>query len=148
MRQTRARSDHQLWPRPPRNRFDACLWIHRGHAARRQHLHELSSEIEAVQDDPLLYAKLLSLELVPGVKFYILNDESVKFHSPFAYAMSVNEEDGVSWKIAQTVDGEGEVQFFYRDSRSQWRRAYPRDQRRHTLGPIPPPNTHVPHLPP
>lgn len=65
------------------------------------------------QTDPLAAAKFVGLQLVPGVKFYVSPDGRVKFHSPFVYAMSINEEDGLSWDVARTVYGENEFQFFF-----------------------------------
>lgn len=64
--------------------------------------------------DPLATAKYVGLELVPGAKFYVSPDDRVRFHSPFVYAMSVNEEDGLSWDVARTVDGETEFHFLFR----------------------------------
>lgn len=65
-------------------------------------------------DDPLGKAKAHIFTAVPVAQIKEV-DGKVGWKSPFAYLMSVNEEDGLEFKIAQETDGSQALKMFWQE---------------------------------
>jgi hypothetical protein len=74
---------------------------------------ELVLDLEIPNDDPLKKAKELVSESPPMVRI-ALNGESVEWESSFIWLMCVNEEDGIEFRLLQSVDGSTELQVFWK----------------------------------
>ncbi|KAH8687596.1 hypothetical protein BGZ60DRAFT_363831 [Tricladium varicosporioides] len=64
----------------------------------------LTLPLEPVADDPLGRAKIVAFVGKPLVEITI-NENSVRWESPFLYFMSLNQEDGLGFMILQENDG-------------------------------------------
>ncbi|RSL94464.1 hypothetical protein CDV31_014287 [Fusarium ambrosium] len=76
--------------------------------------HELTLPLEALPDDPLGKAKLHIFKAPPTLKLS-RSDGGLSWHSPFAYLMCLNEEDGLEFRVLQGKDGERELKLFWHD---------------------------------
>ncbi|CAM1500952.1 Fc.00g101140.m01.CDS01 [Cosmosporella sp. VM-42] len=75
---------------------------------------ELVLPLGALPDDPLGRAKLHISRAVPSVKLS-RTDGRLEWHSPFAYLMVLNEEDGLEFRLLQEKDGEQQLKLFWQD---------------------------------
>ncbi|KAI9784634.1 MAG: hypothetical protein M1839_001856 [Geoglossum umbratile] len=74
---------------------------------------EVVLDLEIPLDDPLKKAKEAVSESPPAVRF-VLNGGSVEWQSSFVWLICVNEEDGLAFKLLQSVDGCTELQVFWK----------------------------------
>ncbi|KAF2740145.1 SET domain-containing protein [Polyplosphaeria fusca] len=70
-------------------------------------------EIELPDDDPLAPAKRAVNTAAPGFRLYEKNDR-IEWESDFVWLIAVNEEDGLDFKVKQTIDGHREIQAFWK----------------------------------
>ena len=83
-----------------------------------QHAQSLYLAMDAPSDDPLAVAKMVALDLKPGLKVSMNQTaDRAAWVSGFVWAMCVNEEDGLEIKVAQTVDGQRELEISWRGSK-------------------------------
>jgi hypothetical protein len=71
-------------------------------------------DLEIPDDDPLRPAKLFINTAAPGCRIFE-NDDTIQWESDFIWLTIVNEEDGLDFKIRQTIDGQREIQAFWKD---------------------------------
>jgi hypothetical protein len=72
-------------------------------------------ELEIPDDDPLRPAKLVVNDAAPGFRIYDKGSGGVGWESDYIWLVSVNEEDGLDFKLRQTVDGETEIQALWKE---------------------------------
>ncbi|KAF2822034.1 SET domain-containing protein [Ophiobolus disseminans] len=70
--------------------------------------------LEIPDDDPLRPAKLFVSTAAPGFRISEKGD-SIEWESDFVWLVSINEEDGLDFKIRQTTDGKSEIQAFWKE---------------------------------
>lgn len=73
-------------------------------------------DLEIPDDDPLRPAKMFVSTAAPG--FRIFEDgknKAMGWESDFIWLVVINEEDGLDFKIRQTIDGTREIQAFWKD---------------------------------
>jgi hypothetical protein len=73
---------------------------------------EMTLSLSPMPDDPLAKAKIHIFNGVPCVKV-LKQDGSVRWESPFAYLLCLNEEDGLEFKVLQDVAGETQLKLFW-----------------------------------
>ncbi|KAL8707423.1 MAG: hypothetical protein Q9220_007542 [cf. Caloplaca sp. 1 TL-2023] len=75
---------------------------------------ELFLDLEIPDDDPLKLAKKAVSKSAPGFK---LSDHggSIDWEGDFVWLICVNEEDGLDFRLLQTLDGEQELQMLWND---------------------------------
>jgi hypothetical protein len=66
---------------------------------------ELFLPLSMAADDPLAGAKNHVNKFAPGVKIYRDSSGEVKWHSEYVFLIVLNQEDGLDFRVAQTVDG-------------------------------------------
>lgn len=72
-------------------------------------------DLDIPDDDPLRPAKIFVSTVAPGFRiFEKLGD--VDWESDFVWLVIVNEEDGLDFKVRQTVDGKREIQALWKDN--------------------------------
>lgn len=75
---------------------------------------ELFLDISIPEDDPLRVAKAATCKTAPGFKI-VDAGSSIEWHGDFIWLSCVNEEDGLEFAIAQTVDGDRELKPLWKD---------------------------------
>ena len=75
---------------------------------------ELFLDLHALEDDPLGQAKAHVSSAAPGVRIFD-QGEGAGWDSDFVWLLCVNAEDGLSFRVLQTVDGEGELKAAWKD---------------------------------
>ncbi|KAI9663634.1 MAG: hypothetical protein M1821_007124 [Bathelium mastoideum] len=70
---------------------------------------EMFLDLEIPDDDPLKRAKNAVSTAAPGVRLYD-NGDSTSWESDYVWLICVNEEDGLRFQIAQSNDGDQELQ--------------------------------------
>ena len=68
-------------------------------------------------DDPLRAVKRQVSRDAPGVRLYIDEQGTVHWDSQHVWWACINEEDGLSFQLLQTNDGERHLQVFWKDNR-------------------------------
>ncbi|KAL8686682.1 MAG: hypothetical protein Q9218_006938 [Villophora microphyllina] len=76
---------------------------------------ELFLDLDIPDDDPLKLAKKAVAKSAPGFKLF-LEGESIEWEGDFVWLVCVNEEDGLNFRLLQTIDGEKELQVFWKDN--------------------------------
>lgn len=76
---------------------------------------ELFLDLSIPEDDPLRVAKAAICKTAPGFKI-VDTGSSIEWHGDFIWLSCVNEEDGLEFAIAQTVDGDRELKPLWKDS--------------------------------
>ncbi|OCK80584.1 SET domain-containing protein [Lepidopterella palustris CBS 459.81] len=71
-------------------------------------------DLDIPHDDPLRAAKIAVTTAAPGFRIFDKGD-CTGWESDFVWLVCVNEEDGLSFKLAQTIDGETELKSFWMD---------------------------------
>ena len=70
-------------------------------------------DLEIPGDDPLKRPKLIIAKSAPG--FHVREDEGrVSWNSDFIWLICINEEDGLSFQVQQTVSGDRELVAFWK----------------------------------
>ncbi|KAL1878792.1 hypothetical protein VTK73DRAFT_7549 [Phialemonium thermophilum] len=68
--------------------------------------------LETLEDDPLAKAKSVAYHAPPTVRVWT-DEEQVRWESPFAYLMCVNEEDGLEFRVLQDTRGGRQLRVFW-----------------------------------
>ncbi|KAL9034528.1 MAG: hypothetical protein Q9180_005354 [Flavoplaca navasiana] len=71
-------------------------------------------DLEIPDDDPLKLAKTSTARSPPGFKLFE-SGGFVNWDGDFVWLICVNEEDGLDFRLLQTVDGERELKLFWKD---------------------------------
>lgn len=71
-------------------------------------------DLQIPDDDPLRPAKLFVSTVAPGFRLFE-KDDSICWESDFIWLVVVNEEDGLDFRIKQTVNGKKEIQSFWKE---------------------------------
>lgn len=71
-------------------------------------------DIDIPDDDPLRPAKMFVSTAAPGFRLFEDGD-SVAWESDYIWLAVINEEDGLDFKIRQTIDGKREIQAFWKE---------------------------------
>lgn len=75
---------------------------------------EIFLDLEIPGGDPLKLAKKSIAKSPPGFKLFE-SGAATDWHGDFVWLVCVNEEDGLDFRILQTVDGERELKMFWKD---------------------------------
>jgi hypothetical protein len=70
--------------------------------------------LDIPDDDPLKPAKIFVSTAAPGFRIFEKADET-DWESDFIWLVVINEEDGLDFKLRQTIDGKREVQALWKD---------------------------------
>lgn len=71
--------------------------------------------IDVPDDDPLRPAKMFVSTAAPGFRLFE-KDGVIDWESDFIWLVIVNEEDGLDFKVRQTVEGKRETQSLWKDT--------------------------------
>ncbi|KAJ4313258.1 hypothetical protein N0V94_007031 [Neodidymelliopsis sp. IMI 364377] len=71
--------------------------------------------LDIPDDDPLRPAKIFVSTAAPGFRLFEKEGE-IDWESDFIWLVVINEEDGLDFKIRQTVDGKREIQALWKDN--------------------------------
>lgn len=71
--------------------------------------------LDIPDDDPLKRAKQTVANSAPGVRLVHSAEKGLTWESDFIWLVVVNEEDGLHFQIAQTVDGDQELEVVFGD---------------------------------
>lgn len=75
---------------------------------------ELFLSLDVPDDDPLRLAKKAVSKSAPGFKIF-MKDDVTDWEGEFVWLICVNEEDGLDFRLLQTIDGERELKTFWKD---------------------------------
>lgn len=75
---------------------------------------ELFLDLDIPDDDPLRLAKKAVSKSAPGFKIFA-KDAAIDWEGDFVWLICVNEEDGLDFRLLQTIDGEKELRVFWKD---------------------------------
>ena len=67
-------------------------------------------------DDPLKVAKKMVAQHAPGLRLYVSNAGQVCWESKYLWWICVNEEDGLDFKVSQTIDGDRQLQPLWKNA--------------------------------
>lgn len=70
--------------------------------------------LDIPDDDPLRPAKMYVSTAAPGFRIFD-KENAIGWESDFIWLVVANEEDGLDFKIRQTVDGDREIQAFWKE---------------------------------
>ena len=76
---------------------------------------ELYLDLDIPNDDPLRIAKKHVSKSPPGFRLFD-QGESIGWEGPFVWLLCVNQEDGLEFKILQSMDGERDLKVFWDNS--------------------------------
>ncbi|KAL8769637.1 MAG: hypothetical protein Q9209_004434 [Squamulea sp. 1 TL-2023] len=76
---------------------------------------ELFLGLDIPEDDPLRLAKKSISRSAPGFKLFE-SEGSISWEGEFVWLICVNEEDGLDFRILQTIHGERELKVFWKDN--------------------------------
>lgn len=71
-------------------------------------------DLDIPDDDPLRPAKMFVNTTAPGFRLFD-KAGNIDWESDFIWLVIVNEEDGLDFRVRQTVDGKREIQALWRD---------------------------------
>ncbi|KAF2867621.1 hypothetical protein BDV95DRAFT_630999 [Massariosphaeria phaeospora] len=71
-------------------------------------------DLDIPDDDPLKPAKIFITTVAPGFRLFE-QDDHVRWESDFIWLVVINEEDGLDFRIRQTIDGQREIQAFWKE---------------------------------
>lgn len=75
---------------------------------------ELFLDLDVPDDDPLRLAKKSIARSAPGFKLFE-RGEAIDWEGDFIWLVCVNEEDGLNFRLLQTIDGEQELRVYWND---------------------------------
>ncbi|KAL8896915.1 MAG: hypothetical protein Q9207_007478 [Kuettlingeria erythrocarpa] len=75
---------------------------------------ELFLDLDIPDDDPLKLAKKAVSKAAPGFKLFS-KEGTIGWEGEFTWLVCVNEEDGLDFRLMQTIDGEKELKLFWND---------------------------------
>ncbi|KAI1626340.1 hypothetical protein EDD37DRAFT_340359 [Exophiala viscosa] len=67
-------------------------------------------------DDPLKMAKIRVAQTAPGVRIYVDEADQVQWDSTFVWWACINQEDGLDFRVEQTVDGDTELKALWKEN--------------------------------
>lgn len=70
--------------------------------------------LDIPDDDPLRPAKMYVSTAAPGFRIFD-KENAIGWESDFIWLVVANEEDGLDFKVRQTVDGDREIQAFWKE---------------------------------
>jgi hypothetical protein len=70
--------------------------------------------LDIPDDDPLRPAKVFVSTAAPGFRIFDKKD-TIDWESDYIWLVVINEEDGLDFRIRQTVDGKREIQAFWKE---------------------------------
>ncbi|KAH0848981.1 hypothetical protein AYO21_07490 [Fonsecaea monophora] len=70
---------------------------------------EIFLNLSIPSDDPLRLAKIQFAQAAPGVRIYVDDSNQVQWESTFVWWACINEEDGLDFRVEQTIDGDTEL---------------------------------------
>lgn len=70
--------------------------------------------LDIPDDDPLRPAKMFVSTAAPGFRIFEESD-SIAWESDYIWLAVINEEDGLDFKIRQTIDGKRDIQAFWKE---------------------------------
>lgn len=76
---------------------------------------EVFLNLSISSDDPLRQAKIRFAQDAPGVRLYVDDKNEVKWESTFVWWACVNQEDGLDFRVEQTVTGDTELKAGWND---------------------------------
>ncbi|KAF2269870.1 SET domain-containing protein [Lojkania enalia] len=71
--------------------------------------------LDIPDDDPLKPAKVAINTAAPGIRLFE-KEGTIAWESEYVWLIAVNEEDGLDFKMKQTIDGKREVQAFWKQN--------------------------------
>jgi hypothetical protein len=71
-------------------------------------------DLDIPDDDPLRPAKAFISTSAPGFRIFE-KENGIDWESDYIWLIVINEEDGLDFKIRQTVDGKREIQSFWQE---------------------------------
>lgn len=77
---------------------------------------EMFLSLSIPPDDPLRMAKIRVAKAAPGVRIYVDDANQVRWDSTFVWWACINQEDGLDFRVEQTIDGDTELQALWKDS--------------------------------
>ncbi|KAI0171372.1 hypothetical protein BJ166DRAFT_220526 [Pestalotiopsis sp. NC0098] len=75
----------------------------------------LTLPLKSMDDDPLSKAKLMIYGGTPTLKIEENADGVPTWKAPLIYLMCLNEDDGIAFRVLQTVDGGRELKLFWKE---------------------------------
>lgn len=72
-------------------------------------------DLDIPDDDPLRPAKIFVSTAAPGFRIFEKAD-GIDWESDFIWLVVINEEDGLDFKVRQTIDGKREIQALWKDT--------------------------------
>ncbi|KIW93416.1 uncharacterized protein Z519_06021 [Cladophialophora bantiana CBS 173.52] len=76
---------------------------------------EIFLSLSIPPDDPLRMAKIRFAQEAPGVRIYVDDSDQVRWESSFVWWACINEEDGLDFRVEQTIDGDAELKALWKD---------------------------------
>ena len=76
-------------------------------------------DLDVPDDDPLRLAKIHISTTAPGFRLFDKEGHHVGWESDFIWLVVVNEEDGLDFKVLQTIDGKREIQALWKEQELQ-----------------------------
>jgi hypothetical protein len=80
---------------------------------------EMFLNITMPEDDPLRLAKIRYAEEAPGVRIFVDHQGQILWESNYIWWASVNEEDGLDFRVVQTNDGQKDLVAVWKDKEFQ-----------------------------
>ncbi|KAK4964228.1 hypothetical protein LTR66_012406 [Elasticomyces elasticus] len=80
---------------------------------RMESARSLFLDLSMLQDDPLKKAKATVSDAAPGFRIFE-RDSQIGWEGDYIWLICVNEEDGLDFSVAQTVDGDRELRAFWK----------------------------------
>ncbi|KIW22547.1 uncharacterized protein PV07_12425 [Cladophialophora immunda] len=77
---------------------------------------EIFLSLSIPSDDPLRLAKVRFAQEAPGVRIYVDDSDQVRWESTFVWWACINEEDGLDFRVEQTIDGGTELKALWKDN--------------------------------
>jgi hypothetical protein len=71
-------------------------------------------DLDIPDDDPLRPAKKFVSNAAPGFRIFERED-TIDWESDYIWLVVINEEDGLDFRIRQTIDGKREIQAFWKE---------------------------------
>ncbi|KAK5453590.1 hypothetical protein LTS15_006776 [Exophiala xenobiotica] len=77
---------------------------------------EMFLSLNLPAEDPFRLAKIRFAQEAPGVRIYVDDADQVHWDSTFVWWACVNQEDGLDFRVEQTVDGDTELKATWKDN--------------------------------
>lgn len=77
---------------------------------------EIFLDLPVPADDPLRMAKIRFAQEAPGVRIYADDADEVHWESTFVWWSCINQEDGLDFRVEQTINGDTELKALWKDT--------------------------------